>query len=430
MARAADAAPIVLRWRQETTRLGRTSLKSTLLSFVDSAGEDLNDVATAFTLHYLTVCDCLIVVLDPFALPGARAKLNLPDAAIKVNDDVPLDVINNITEMLRIEHNVKKRQKIAIPVAIVFTKIDAFFPTLDRGNPLMAGTSEVRAYDNADGQAVHENMLALLHEWNAQDIDAHMRFNYADFRYFGVSALGAEPNYERLHRGRGRSPAAPCRGPRPVAAVQGRNGAVGMTAEVFDRLLYTDCKPGTGRGAGGGFQIQAQSAGVDRAQAKLAVGWLLYDVQLPWLTQQRPVADFPPGLAHASGDGYGTAQGRYVGKVATGGRDGNHLADCLLTRDGKRYGPIRPAQLWRSALWRDRALGQRELPAARRRRPGGGPLTAGRASPTGRGPPGARTAARPAAQRARGAGRQARGDRRRRPDEAMTWIAAATLLLP
>lgn len=196
VARDGRAAPLLLRWQQETTRLGRTSVRSTLLSFVDTAGEDLNDVATAFTLHYLTVCDGLIVVLDPFALPGARAKLNLPDAAINVNDDAPLDVINNITEMLKVEHNVKKRRKIAIPVAVVFSKIDAFFDSLDRGNPLMAGTSEVRAYDNTDGQAVHENMLALLHEWNAQDIDAHMRFNYADFRYFGVSALGAEPNYE------------------------------------------------------------------------------------------------------------------------------------------------------------------------------------------------------------------------------------------
>ena len=44
--------------------------------------------------------------------------------------------------------------------------------------------------------AVHEHMLALLHEWNAQDIDTHMRLNFADFRYFGVSALGAEPDYE------------------------------------------------------------------------------------------------------------------------------------------------------------------------------------------------------------------------------------------
>ncbi|MGH3157377.1 MAG: hypothetical protein ACRDNF_12480, partial [Streptosporangiaceae bacterium] len=193
-ARGGHAAPLLLRWQQETSRMGRASVRSTLLSFVDTAGEDLNDVSTAFTLQYLSVCDGLVVVLDPFALPGARARLNLPAAAIAVDDDAPLDVVNNITEMLKVEHNVKKRRKITLPVAVVFTKIDAFVPALDQGNPLMAGTPAQAAYDNADGQAVHEHMLALLHEWNAQDIDSHMRFNYTDFRYFGVSALGAEPN--------------------------------------------------------------------------------------------------------------------------------------------------------------------------------------------------------------------------------------------
>jgi hypothetical protein len=190
------AAPLLLRWQQETMRMGRSSVKSTLLSFVDTAGEDLNDVSTAFTLKYLSVCDGLMVVLDPFALPGARARLNLPDAAINVDDDAPLDVVNNITEMLKVEHEVRRRRKIPLPVAVVFTKIDAFFPALDRNNPLMATAPAMAAYDNADGRAVHEHMLALMHEWNAQDIDTHMRLNYGDFRYFGVSALGAEPDYE------------------------------------------------------------------------------------------------------------------------------------------------------------------------------------------------------------------------------------------
>jgi GTPase SAR1 family protein len=191
------AAPVLLRWRQETTgMLGRTSIKSTMLSFVDAAGEDMNAVSSTLTLQYLSVCDGLIVILDPFALPGARAVLNLPDAAINVDEDVPLDVVANITEMLRIEHNLKRNRKISIPVAVVFTKIDAFFPTLDRGNPLMTTAPVLPAYDNADGQAVHENMLALMHQWNAQDIDTHVRLNYSDFRYFGVSALGAEPDYD------------------------------------------------------------------------------------------------------------------------------------------------------------------------------------------------------------------------------------------
>jgi hypothetical protein len=180
------ATPIVLRWR---------SRRSTMFSFIDSAGEDLNDQDTAFTLQYLSVCDSLIITLDPFALPGARARLRLPTAATQVDDDVPLEVIYRITEILRTEHCVKDSRKIKIPVAIVFTKIDAFYPTLDQHNPIMRKPRADGAYDETDGEAIHAHVHALLAEWAADDIDVHLRKNYDNFRYFAVSALGAEPDY-------------------------------------------------------------------------------------------------------------------------------------------------------------------------------------------------------------------------------------------
>lgn len=203
-----------------------------------------------------------------------------------------------------------------------------------------------------------------------------------------------------------------------------------MTAELFDRLLYTDCRPGAGRGAGGGFQVQAQSSGVDPAQSKLAVGWLLYEVQLPWLNQRRPVEDFPPGLAHAEGEGYGTAQGRYVGKEAAGGRDGNHLTDCLLTRDPGLYGPVRPAQLWRSDLWRPEPWDSTDCPQFDAAGLEPGPLTVDAVAEW----------ARQAPEREPGLARllsvlEEPGGQHvvivaDDPDQAMSWIAAATLLLP
>jgi hypothetical protein len=203
-----------------------------------------------------------------------------------------------------------------------------------------------------------------------------------------------------------------------------------MTAEFFDRLLYTDCRPGTGRGAGGGFQVQAQSSGVDSVQAQLAVGWLLYDVQLPWLTQRRPVEDFPLGFAHASGEGYGTAQSRYLGKVATGGRDGNHLADCLLTRNPDLYGPVRPAQLWRSGRWRAEPWDSKDCPQFDAADLEPGPLTVDAVAEWARAAP----EREPALARLLSVLENTDGKRviivADTPEQAMTWIAAATLLLP
>jgi hypothetical protein len=201
-----------------------------------------------------------------------------------------------------------------------------------------------------------------------------------------------------------------------------------MSAGAFDRLLYTDCRAGSGRGGGGGFQVQAQSAGVDAAQAKMAVGWLLYEAPNAWIVQRRPVPDFPLGFAHASGAGYGTAQSCYVGTEATGARQGNHLADCLLTRDLDLYGPTRPAQLWRSSLWRSSAWETTECPQLVDAPLGS--LTVDAVADW------LRASADRSVVLARllsiledPAGRRviiaAAG-----PDEALLWIAAATLLLP
>jgi hypothetical protein len=201
-----------------------------------------------------------------------------------------------------------------------------------------------------------------------------------------------------------------------------------MSAGAFDRLLYTDCRAGTGRGAGGGFQVQAQSAGVDPAQAKMAVGWLLYDAPSAWIAQRRPVEEFPLGFAHAAEAGYGTAQSRYVGTEATGARQGNHLADCLLTRDLDLYGPTRPAQLWRSPLWRAEAWDTTDCPQLADT-PSLGPLTVDAIAQWLRGrPERAHVLARLLSVLEDSAGRRvvitADG-----PDEALRWIAAATLRL-
>jgi hypothetical protein len=201
-----------------------------------------------------------------------------------------------------------------------------------------------------------------------------------------------------------------------------------MNTGAFDRLLYTDCLAGHGRGAGGGFQVQAQSAAVDAAQSKMAVGWLLYDASNAWIAQGRQVPDFPLGFAHACEAGYGTAQSRYLGTEASGGRQGNHLADCLLTRDAGLYGPIRPAQLWRSPLWRAVAWPGTECPEF-----AGelslGPLTVDAvAAWLQAAPQRPEILARLVSVLERPAPRVVIVANE--PDEALRWIAAATLLLP
>lgn len=196
-AKAQNRRPVMMLWQGRKKRmLGGQGPYSAIMSFVDTAGEDLQDLNEAFTLRYLNVADGLIIVLDPFAMPGAQDTINLPSSAIQSAS--PMDVLGRITEVLRTDRRVKRGKKIKLPVAIVFTKIDAFFSAMDPNNPLRTTSKVETAYDDKDGESVHEHMKSLLYSWGAEEIDTHLNLNYAAFRYFGVSALGAEPNYDRL----------------------------------------------------------------------------------------------------------------------------------------------------------------------------------------------------------------------------------------
>ncbi|MFC5064115.1 TRAFAC clade GTPase domain-containing protein [Actinomycetospora atypica] len=187
--------PVVLQWRQPYRSIGRERHRTTLLSFYDTAGEDLTDRASVESQRYLGAADGLIVLLDPWQLAAARDQLDVPDAAV-AGAEAPLAVLTQLTEALRAAHGVRPTKRIRRPVAVVFAKLDALFDTLEPSDAVFARPRKEGGYDDADGQAVHESIASLLRRLGADEIDSQLRANYADFRYFGVSALGSPPDYK------------------------------------------------------------------------------------------------------------------------------------------------------------------------------------------------------------------------------------------
>jgi hypothetical protein len=196
-AKAGRSEPIVFEWRQESKLAGfMQRYQTTYLSFYDTAGEDLTALQTTYDLTYLGAADALILLLDPFQIPQARGLIKIPDSAVQSNE-LTVDVVNRVTEKLRTtKGRVGFRGNIKIPVAVAFAKIDAFFHILGDDHPLRRQPEPSFAYDELAGQQTHEYVRAMLHEWGADDIDTHLRMNYTNFRYFAVSSLGAEPDYE------------------------------------------------------------------------------------------------------------------------------------------------------------------------------------------------------------------------------------------
>lgn len=188
--------PLVFEWRQEDRWLGGLrKLRTSYLSFYDTAGEDLTSQQNAHDLTYLGAADALVLLLDPFMLPQARDRLRLPAAAL-TSEEATIDVLARVTEMLRSSHGVSGARKIRIPVSVAFAKIDAFLDVLGNDHPLLRTPEPSAAYHEGAGQETHEHIRSLLHDWGADDIDTHLLLNYKSFRYFAISALGTPPNYQ------------------------------------------------------------------------------------------------------------------------------------------------------------------------------------------------------------------------------------------
>ncbi|MFD7657201.1 zinc ribbon domain-containing protein [Actinosynnema sp. NPDC059797] len=196
---AADGikVPLVLQWRQPRRSFGRVVHSTSTLSFYDAAGEDMTSQDFVNGQAYLAAADGLIVLLDPFQLKGTRDRIKVPRAATERETEPPMNVLTRITELLRHSHGISDRRKIGLPVAVVFSKIDAFFKVLGDGHPLLDQTPGGPYYDEARGRDVDEHMRALLAELDADDIDGHLSAHYKKYRYFAVSSLGAEPDYDR-----------------------------------------------------------------------------------------------------------------------------------------------------------------------------------------------------------------------------------------
>lgn len=162
-----------------------------LLSFFDTAGEDLNDESkTEQTARYLRSADAVLLILDPLQMPVGRERAGRDAARSGASDESVMTVLQNITNMLKAG---RRSSKVKIPLAVAFSKLDLYWDDMPPSSVLHRPESEVPGFDVRDGLEVHDEVQQLLHEWDGQQIDRYLREYYTDFHYFGFSALGATP---------------------------------------------------------------------------------------------------------------------------------------------------------------------------------------------------------------------------------------------
>ncbi|MET8629584.1 hypothetical protein ABZW30_38635 [Kitasatospora sp. NPDC004669] len=184
--------PLVFRFSLRRRTLLGERPQHTVLSFFDTAGEDFSSKESVeLNTRYLTNADGIILLLDPLQMPGARDGA-LPGTPLPGTTglDAPVNVLSRVTNMLLAGGST---QKIDVPVAVVFSKMDAFWHLLHDASPLRDYAPARDRFDVGDSLSVHEEVRRLLKDWDGVPIDQLLENHYTRYRYFGVSALGRNP---------------------------------------------------------------------------------------------------------------------------------------------------------------------------------------------------------------------------------------------
>lgn len=187
-------APAVYAWRYNRKGpMGISRAASTVFSFYDNAGEDFATPDRALSQVYLGATSGVILLLDPFGFPANRERAKTKGADIP--DTGPEAVLDAITMVLRTAKGVKRNKKVKQPIAVVISKIDAFFDQIPSDHPLRQPSSSRPIFDESESQTVHDHVGSMVEQWGGAGLIRKLEHNYTTFRLFGASALGAEPDY-------------------------------------------------------------------------------------------------------------------------------------------------------------------------------------------------------------------------------------------
>lgn len=187
----------------EVTQKGKNPI---FLVFYDTAGENFHDLAQLEeNVQYLRISDATIFLLDTFDIPTVHdrlaSKLSLPPLR---SEEQYFQILTNVKNFF-MERDEKEHFK--KPMALVFTKIDAILLnqdlfqdaspanlSLEQNSPFLTG----QGVDTDDFESVSDGMEGVLRgPWHGHNFVNSVGC-YDNHRFFGISALGASPQGQKV----------------------------------------------------------------------------------------------------------------------------------------------------------------------------------------------------------------------------------------
>ena len=179
-------------------------VKPKMLVFFDSAGEDWTNMDTIQVVaKYVAKSSGIVFLIDPLANQHVRDAIS-DDASIRASisadyepDSDPTKVINDVARLIRDQNGLKESQKIVIPVAAAFSKLDVLEDKnlLPPGGRLSQPSPHVQRgmFDDTDADSVNQEVRSMLDRWDYGNFINTLDMNYATNHCFAFSAYGREP---------------------------------------------------------------------------------------------------------------------------------------------------------------------------------------------------------------------------------------------
>ncbi len=168
------------------------------ISFFDTAGEDMTRLqvdALSVEARYICKADGLIVLLDPLQIESVRqqvpghVQLPQPDPMAR-----PEFIVGRLRELMESYHNLSGSKKIPIPVAFTFSKVDTLRYIVAPDSSILQHSTHYGELDLPDVQSVSTEIGNYVQAWINPGFYNEIDYNFANYRFFGVSSLGNQPS--------------------------------------------------------------------------------------------------------------------------------------------------------------------------------------------------------------------------------------------
>lgn len=189
-------------------RLKLKNGKTIYLHFIDTAGEDVRDIrGTSAIGNYLSYAQGLIYIIDPTICDGVSDVVGSGHGADEDTDYI--STFNSICQTIRSFNRIGDKKKIPIPLAIVMAKVDVLLrepKSQEEMSALLGPESAINKprvkgrFDEENSYAIDQEIRGYIGKYSSGQINQAAESEFKVSRFFGVSALGKDPEGKRIDK--------------------------------------------------------------------------------------------------------------------------------------------------------------------------------------------------------------------------------------